>query len=69
MTTFHQTWNLVPLDFHLAQSNLFDVPVEAIVNSEQSDFILSQRDSSISGQIWHRYGPEIRLELAKLTGG
>jgi O-acetyl-ADP-ribose deacetylase (regulator of RNase III) len=55
--------------FTLARGDLFDADVDAIVNSEQTDFVLSRNPNSISGQIWHRYGDAIQQELSDLTRG
>lgn len=46
--------------------------MDAIVNSEQTDFTLAISKSTISGQIYHRFGPQIQDELndqVKLHGG
>lgn len=42
MKRFKQSWKIGSIKFHLVEGDLFDVPVDAIVNSEQTDFILSQ---------------------------
>ena len=39
-----------------ALGDLFDAEVDAIVSSEQTDFVLSGNTESISGQIKSRYG-------------
>ena len=44
------------VNLHVSAGDLFDAPVEAIVNSEQTDFILARNLDTISGQIHHRYG-------------
>ena len=38
-----------------AVGDLFETKVDAIVSSEQTDFVLSGNPKSISGQIWYRY--------------
>lgn len=63
---YHGNFNR--LEFTLAQGDIFTCGVEAIVNSEQSDFILSSDPGSISGQIRRRYGHTIQNELDSLTG-
>ena len=39
------------MEFTLAAGDLFDANVEAIVSSEQTDFILSKNPEFLSGQI------------------
>lgn len=55
--------------FTFAVGDLFDAKVDAIVNSEQTDFVLSGNPESISGQIWRRYGRSIQQELDEATDG
>ena len=50
------------VEFTLATGNLFDAQVDAIVSSEQTDFVLSRNPQSLSGQIWHRYGDAVQRE-------
>src|SRR5713101_1153073 len=57
------------LEFTFATGDLFDAGVEAIVNSEQTDFILSKNAKSVSGQIWARYGDRVQQELNAATNG
>ena len=57
------------IDFTLATGNIFDASVDAIVSSEQTDFVLSKNAKSLSGQIWKRYGDTIQRELNAATGG
>lgn len=57
------------LEFTFAVGDLLDAEVDAIVSSEQTDFILSGETHSISGQIWHRYGRTIQVELDEATRG
>jgi len=57
------------VEFTLARGDLFDADVAAVVNSEQTDFVLSRNPDSISGQIWHRYGDAIQHELNDLARG
>ena len=49
--------------------DLFDTEVAAIVNSEQTDFILSWNPNTISGQIRKRYGDSVQKELDEATKG
>lgn len=65
----HYVWELENLTFHLCCGDLFEIPVEAIVNSDQTDFILAWNRSTISGQIRHRFGPAIQEELDSLNPG
>jgi O-acetyl-ADP-ribose deacetylase (regulator of RNase III) len=55
------------LGFHLIHGDLFDVDAQAIVNSEQTDFILARDPKSISGQIARRWGAEVQDELDSKT--
>ncbi len=64
---FNQSWNLDNLDFHLVIGDILDIPVDAIVNSEQTDFVLSWNEYSISGQIKRRFGTLVQPELDQLT--
>jgi O-acetyl-ADP-ribose deacetylase (regulator of RNase III) len=52
-----------------AVGDLFDAQVDAIVSSEQTDFVLSGNSDSISGQIWGRYGEAIQQQLDGATKG
>jgi len=53
----------------VALGDLFDGQVDAIVSSEQTNFVLSGDLGSISGQIWHRYGNAVQQELDDATRG
>jgi O-acetyl-ADP-ribose deacetylase (regulator of RNase III) len=57
------------VELTFALGDLFDAKVDAIVNSEQTDFVLSGNPVSISGQIWHRYGDPVQKELDNSTQG
>jgi O-acetyl-ADP-ribose deacetylase (regulator of RNase III) len=57
------------LVFTLAEGDIFDAKVDAIVNSEQTDFILSGNPKSLSGQIRERYGDLVQCELNAETKG
>jgi hypothetical protein len=39
------------VEFTLAAGDIFDASVDAIVNSEQTDFVLSGNPDSLGGQI------------------
>jgi O-acetyl-ADP-ribose deacetylase (regulator of RNase III) len=69
MSQFSQAWKLHNLDFHLVIDDIFNVPVQAIVNSEQTDFILSWNPYTISGGINERYGTQVQEELNHLKRG
>ena len=60
--------NLKKVTFVFAVGDLFEAEVDAIVNSEQTDFILAGNSESISGQIRLRYGQSIQQELDEATG-
>jgi O-acetyl-ADP-ribose deacetylase (regulator of RNase III) len=60
---------LKQVELTFALGDLFDAEVDAIVNSEQTDFVLSGNLNSISGQIWHRYGNTIQQEMDDATNG
>lgn len=53
--------------FTLAAGDIFEARVDAIVNSEQTDFVLSGNQDSLSGQIWNRYGYAVQRELDAAT--
>jgi Macro domain len=57
------------VEFTFAAGDLFDAKVDAIVSSEQTDFILSKNPESLSGQIWSRYGATVQHELDAATKG
>jgi O-acetyl-ADP-ribose deacetylase (regulator of RNase III) len=57
------------LRFTLAAGDLFDAGVDAIVSSEQTDFVLAANPESISGQIRRRYGDLVQQELDEATNG
>jgi O-acetyl-ADP-ribose deacetylase (regulator of RNase III) len=68
MNIIHQG-KLKRVSFTLGVGDLFDAGVEAIVSSEQTDFILSYNPETISGQIRRRYGNAIQEELDEATKG
>ena len=55
------------VEFTLAAGDIFDAGVDAIVSSEQTDFVLSGNPESLSGQIWNRYGDAVQRELDAAT--
>jgi hypothetical protein len=57
------------LEFTLAFGDIFDAKVDAVVNSEQTDFVLSGNVEFLSGQIWERYGDSVQRELDAATNG
>jgi O-acetyl-ADP-ribose deacetylase (regulator of RNase III) len=57
------------VQFTFAVGDLFQAEVDAIVNSEQTDFVLSGNPNTISGQILHRYGGRVQQELDDATKG
>lgn len=69
MSETHCTWRLGRTVFHLVRGDLFAAPVEAIVNSEQTDFQLDSSGATISGQISRRFGDAVQPELDRQTGG
>ena len=68
MKVIHQS-KLKHVEFTLAAGDLFDAKVDAIVSSEQTDFVLSENPESLSGQIWKRYGDAVQRELDAATKG
>jgi O-acetyl-ADP-ribose deacetylase (regulator of RNase III) len=57
------------VEFTFAAGDLFDAKVDAIVSSEQTDFVLSRHPESVSGQIGSRYGATVQHELDEATNG
>ena len=57
------------LVFTLAVGDIFDASVDAIVNSEQTDFVLSKNLKTLSGQIWSWYGDAVQSELDAVREG
>jgi len=58
-----------PVTFHFAKADLFDLPVDAVVNSEQTNFVLSMNPATISGQLFQRFGNALQDELDQQTEG
>jgi len=50
MNVIHRS-KLRHVEFTLAAGDIFDASVDAIVNSEQTDFVLSGNPDLLSGQI------------------
>jgi O-acetyl-ADP-ribose deacetylase (regulator of RNase III) len=69
MSKLHYTWRIGTITFHLVHGDIFQAPVESIVNSEQTDFILAHNTQSISGQIRARIGNVVQEELDGQTQG
>jgi hypothetical protein len=51
------------VELTLATGDICDANVDAIVSSEQTDFVLSRNPEALSGQIWKRYGASVQREL------
>ena len=68
MNIFYQG-QLNKVGFTIAEGDLFDADVDAIVNSEESSFRLATSPSTVSGQIRYRYGAVVEEELLEQTGG
>jgi hypothetical protein len=51
------------------EGDLFGIDVAAIVNSDQTNFVLAKNESTISRQIRRRLGRDIQEELDEQTGG
>jgi O-acetyl-ADP-ribose deacetylase (regulator of RNase III) len=66
---FEQAWTIGGVQFRLLVGDIFDVPVEALVNSEQSDFLLARSPDTISGQLWCRFGSSLQDDLLSKTEG
>jgi len=62
-------WRVGSLRLHAAVGDLFEAPAQAVVNSEQTDFVLSHDAETISGQVRKRFGDAVQEELLALTGG
>jgi O-acetyl-ADP-ribose deacetylase (regulator of RNase III) len=62
-------WQLGRITFHVTLGDLFAVPAQAIVNSEQTDFVLARNPNTISGQIHRRFGNEVQEQLDAQTNG
>jgi O-acetyl-ADP-ribose deacetylase (regulator of RNase III) len=60
-------WTVGRVRLRVAVGDLFDAPVESIVNSEQSDFVLAFDPESISGQVRRRWGATVQPQLREQT--
>lgn len=66
----HYTWHIGNVALNVVKASLFDVDAVAIVNSEQTDFILAPpSQNSVSAQISRRWGNRIQSQLDSLTKG
>lgn len=63
MAASNYTWQLDQVTFRVIEADLFEIAVDSIVNSEQTDFVLSNNEDTISGQINSRYGDDVQIEL------
>lgn len=68
-TDFTYTWRIGPVTLHFTDMDLFDLPVDAVVNSEQTDFVLSTNPDTISGQLYRLLGDALQDELDRQTEG
>ena len=68
MNVIHRS-KLRHLWFTLAVGDIFDASVDAIVSSEQTNFVLSKYPKTLSGQIWNWYGDAVQSELDAVTEG
>ena len=65
--TFMHKWRIGPVDLGLAKTDLFDLDVNAVDNSEQSDFRLSVDPETISEQLFKRFGGDSQHERDQQT--
>jgi O-acetyl-ADP-ribose deacetylase (regulator of RNase III) len=63
------TWRIGNLRLHIATGDLFEAPVEAIVNSEQTDFRLAWNLGTVTGQVRRRWGELVSSQLERQTQG
>lgn len=68
LVRLNYSWKIANFEFHIVSDDIFSLGVEAIVNCEQTDFILARNQSSISGQILSRFGYAVQRELVSKTG-
>ena len=68
-THMDYTWQIGSIALHLTDKNLFDLSVDAVVNSEQTDFVLSLDPNTISGQLYKLFGDSLQDELDRQTEG
>lgn len=69
MSALRQSWRLGGLNLRLVEGDLFEVDAASIVNSEQTNFVLSANESTISGQIKRRLGNRVQEELDEQSRG
>jgi O-acetyl-ADP-ribose deacetylase (regulator of RNase III) len=67
MDNHHYQWRIASVTLHVIRGDIFSVPVDSLVNSEQTDFLLAKGGSSISSQIWKAFGPTVQDELVRKT--
>ncbi len=67
--TLNYSWKIANIELHTVSDDIFDLDVDAIVNSEQTDFILAGNQSSISGQVLSHFGYGIQSEIVSKTNG
>ena len=65
--TLMHKWRIGPVDLGLAKTDLFDLDVNAVDNSEQSDFRLSVDPETISEQLFKRFGGDSQHERDQQT--
>ena len=64
----HQSWNIGAAELHVVHGDIFDLPVESIVNPENTRFDMTRSVTGIiSGQLSGRYAPAIQHELYRQT--
>jgi O-acetyl-ADP-ribose deacetylase (regulator of RNase III) len=68
MKVIHRS-KLRHVEFTLAIGDIFDATVDAVVSSEQTDFVLSENPESVSSRISKRYGARVQRELDAATKG
>jgi hypothetical protein len=62
MNVIHRS-KLKRVEFVFATGDIFDASVDAIVSSEQTDFVLSNNVESLSGRIRRRYAESSNVRL------
>lgn len=61
------SWQIAHLRAGIAAGDLLHAPVEAIVNSEQTDFVLARNPATLSGAIREAWGASVQRELDEQT--
>ena len=62
-------WQLGKVRLQVWEGDLWEIDADAVVNSEETDFVLSSNKNTVSGQCRHRYGDTIQAELDAETMG